>query len=323
VTPSRTASVTPSNTVTPSITASITPSNTPTPSVTPSRTASITPSRTATPSLSPASSITPSPSCICAQPTISSVTDAGGGQISVAFSGVLCTCVASTIQYSTDNVNWGNSNSGGCTSPRVVTPPYSAPFYVRISRTSTCGATSAYSTSVYYNPTSATPTPSVTPSRTPSVTPSITPSVTPSITPSTSFIPPSTYDITFYGDQYTPAVGNGWNIVWSYDCVGWNYLSYAPDCPTNNGCQYAGTAYGVTANSTVYVAVIDCAFGVGSGISFDLAFNTQTCPDTNNFTYCEATDGSCSGSPYSFTITQNVDIAITVSVSKFGYGYCY
>jgi hypothetical protein len=294
--------VTPSNTATPSRT----------PSITPSRTASVTPSNTATPSVTPSRtpSITPSTSCICNTPTITSITNAGGGQISIAFSLPSCGgCTATNIQYSTDNVNWANSNTGGCTSPRVVTPPYSAPFYVRIQQVGACG-TSAYSAGYYYNP----------PSATPSVTPSITPSKTPSVTPSPSV---ATYTISFYGDQYTPATGNGWTIVYSTDCVNWSDIYSAMYCPTNNGCAYAGYIDNIAYNTTLYIAVVDCAFGIGNGISFDLSSNTDACPDTNNFSFCESTDGSCSGSPYSFTVTQNIDLAITVSVSKFGYGYCF
>ena len=196
------------------------------------------------------------------------------------------------------------------------------PTYFRINQSGGCG-TSSYSTSVLYTPTS--PTPSVTPSITPTRTPSVTPSpssaaASPSPSPSPSV---ATYTITFYGDQYTPGVGNGWTIVYSTDCVNWSDIYSAMYCPVNNGCAYAGYIDNIAYNTTFYVAVVDCAFGVGSGITYDLSFNTQTCPDTNNFTYCEATDGGCSGNPYSFTVTQNVDIAITVSVAKFGYNYCY
>ena len=79
----------------------------------------------------------------------------------------------------------------------------------------------------------------------------------------------------------------------------------------------------MTANSYIYVAVVDCVYGFGNGISFDLSFNTQSCPDTNNGTYCDNTDGFCYGTPYTFYLTQTVDIAVTITCSKFGYIYCY
>jgi hypothetical protein len=128
-------------------------------------------------------SVTPSASCTCGTPTITSVTDAGGGSVNIYFTLPDCGgCSITNLQSSTDNSTWSDSTSG-CSSPRVANLIGGGPTYFRINQSGACG-TSSYSTSVYYVPPS--PTPSITPSITPSVTPSISVSATPSVTPSPS-----------------------------------------------------------------------------------------------------------------------------------------
>lgn len=60
----------------------------------------------------------------CCPPTLNSVTESPTGTININFtlgnSGNCDSCVATTIQKSYDGINWGNNNTGGCTSPRTL-----------------------------------------------------------------------------------------------------------------------------------------------------------------------------------------------------------
>jgi len=67
----------------------------------------------------------------CCTPTLNSVTQSSGN-VSLSFTlgaGDCATCVATTIQTSTNNINWGNSNTAGCTSPRTLSLPTVATYY--------------------------------------------------------------------------------------------------------------------------------------------------------------------------------------------------
>jgi hypothetical protein len=87
---------------------------------------------------------------VCCTPTITSITTGSAGTINVAFTtGSGCAaCSYTTIQSSTDNVNWGGNNTGGCTSPRNITAPTSSTYYrIQIGCAST---TSSFSSGVLY-----------------------------------------------------------------------------------------------------------------------------------------------------------------------------
>jgi hypothetical protein len=89
----------------------------------------------------------------CCTPTLNSVTQTGGN-ISLSFTlgtGDCSNCVATTIQSSTDNVNWGSNNTAGCTSPRTLTTP-SVPTYYRIITNCENGGTSNASNSILLTP---------------------------------------------------------------------------------------------------------------------------------------------------------------------------
>ena len=86
----------------------------------------------------------------CCTPTITSITVSGGNTIDVSFTtGSGCdACSYTTIQSSTDNVNWGGNNTGGCTSPRTITAPTSSTYYrIQVGCAST---TSSYSSGVLF-----------------------------------------------------------------------------------------------------------------------------------------------------------------------------
>jgi hypothetical protein len=66
----------------------------------------------------------------CCAPVITSAS-LSGPNVEILFttsSGCL-DCIATTIQLSTDNVNWGGNNTGGCSSPRSITAPTSSVYY--------------------------------------------------------------------------------------------------------------------------------------------------------------------------------------------------
>lgn len=94
-------------------------------------------------------------SASCCTPTITSVTASGGNTIDVYFTtGSGCSgCTNTTIQSSTDNVNWGNNNTAGCGSPRTITAPTSSTYY-RMYETCT-SETSSFSNSVLFTTSSA------------------------------------------------------------------------------------------------------------------------------------------------------------------------
>lgn len=94
-------------------------------------------------------------SASCCTPTITSITASGGNTIDVYFTtGSGCSgCTNTTIQSSTDNVNWGNNNTAGCGSPRTITAPTSSTYY-RMYETCT-SETSSFSNSVLFTTSSA------------------------------------------------------------------------------------------------------------------------------------------------------------------------
>jgi len=71
----------------------------------------------------------------CCPPTLNSVTESPTGTININFtlgnSGNCDSCVATTIQKSYDGINWGNNNTGGCTSPRTLAAE-SVPVWYRV-----------------------------------------------------------------------------------------------------------------------------------------------------------------------------------------------
>ena len=89
----------------------------------------------------------------CCAPTLNSVTQSGGN-VSLSFtlgSGDCASCVATTVQTSTDNINWGGNNTAGCTSPRTLTLPGVATYY-RIITNCEGGGTSTPSNSILFTP---------------------------------------------------------------------------------------------------------------------------------------------------------------------------
>lgn len=149
----------PTPTPTPTLTAG--PTNTPTPTTT----------VTSTPTTTPTST----PTASCETPTIESVNLLSGTTFQVTFIAG-ANCSATTIEYSTDNVNW-TSNTGSCTSPREVNPGVSSgTVYFRMWQQCSNGASSSRTSTVTVTLV-ATPTPTVT--RTPTPTVTRTPTSTP------------------------------------------------------------------------------------------------------------------------------------------------
>jgi hypothetical protein len=220
----------------------------------------VTPSNTATPS------VTPSTSCICNTPTITSITDAGGGNVNVYFTLPSCgdACYSTTIQKSTDNSTW-SSDTSGCNSPRTVSLIAGGPTYFRINQAGKCGI-SAYSTSVYYEP--PTPTPSVTPSNTatPSVTPTITSSVTPSITPSvtpSNTVTPSVTPSASVTPSVTPSItpsqsgASTKTVYWQASlggCAGASYQVLKNGSSISSGGIDANGSFTVIAGDTIEIS---------------------------------------------------------------------
>lgn len=88
----------------------------------------------------------------CCAPTITNITASGGNTIDITFTtGGLCNdCSYTTIQSSTDNINWSGNNTGGCTSPRTITAPTQTTYY-RIQMGCTNSTTSSYSSGVEFS----------------------------------------------------------------------------------------------------------------------------------------------------------------------------
>ena len=85
----------------------------------------------------------------CCTPTITSAS-ISGGDISIFFTtGSGCSgCTATTVEKSVDGSTWFGSNTGGCTSPRVIAAPTSSLYYRMYQN---CGAeTSSFSNSYYF-----------------------------------------------------------------------------------------------------------------------------------------------------------------------------
>jgi hypothetical protein len=84
----------------------------------------------------------------CCTPTITSAS-ISGGDISIFFTTASgCSgCTATTIERSVDGSTWTGSNTGGCTSPRVIPAPTSSMYY-RIQQN--CGAVSSSFSNSYY-----------------------------------------------------------------------------------------------------------------------------------------------------------------------------
>jgi hypothetical protein len=80
----------------------------------------------------------------CCTPTLNSIVESGLN-IVLSFtlgSGNTCVdCSATTIESSTDDINWGNANTGGCTSPRTIRAPETSTSYRII--TNCVGSTSS------------------------------------------------------------------------------------------------------------------------------------------------------------------------------------
>lgn len=88
----------------------------------------------------------------CCTPTLNTITQ-NETTLTLAFTlgtGDCQDCVATTIQSSTDGINWGNNNTGGCTSPRTVAIP-SVATYFRILTVCSSGNSNPSNT-LYYNP---------------------------------------------------------------------------------------------------------------------------------------------------------------------------
>jgi hypothetical protein len=90
----------------------------------------------------------------CCTPTLNSVIQSGGS-INLSFTlgtgGTCSNCVATTIQTSTDNINWSGNNTAGCTSPRTLSVP-SVPTYYRIITNCDGSTTSDPSNSILFTP---------------------------------------------------------------------------------------------------------------------------------------------------------------------------
>ncbi len=131
--------------------------------------------------------------------------------------------------------------------------------------------------------------------------------------------PVSNVNITLYHKQNSAGVGNGYNVFWSTTCgSGWNVWT-TNDCNSSDSCVNDLNVISVAQNTTIYVYAEDC--GTNSGISFNAADNTSTCP-SNSAAYCN--NGDCGDPlPWSFNSgTSNKNIAINVYTSKFGYLAC-
>lgn len=90
----------------------------------------------------------------CCTPTLNSVIQSGGN-INLSFTlgtgGTCSNCVATTIQTSTDNINWSGNNTAGCISPRTLSVP-SVPTYYRIITNCDGNTTSDPSNSILFTP---------------------------------------------------------------------------------------------------------------------------------------------------------------------------
>ena len=132
---------------------------------------------------------------------------------------------------------------------------------------------------------------------------------------------PTDVTITIYSKQGVNGVDAGYDIRYAYPGCGskgatWDVVS-GPDCPTSDTCGVFGTIT-VPQNVDISFAVLSC--GTNSGISFNGADNTSTCP-SNTATYCDNID--CFTTPWTINSgTSNKNIAITVYVSKLGYLAC-
>jgi len=135
------------------------------------------------------------------------------------------------------------------------------------------------------------------------------------------WIAPSNVTITVYHRQGVSGIGYGYSIYYSYPACGSGGPSYtkldcAGDCPSSDVCDVC-TTFTVPQNVNVSIAVEDC--GTVTGISFNAADNTSTCP-SNDAIYCD--DFGCYN-PFIFNSgTVNKNIAITVYAFKFGYMSC-
>lgn len=110
------------------------------------------------PAAVPFASDIPVPEDICCTPTITSITQSGIN-IDIAFTlpgdGNCLSCNATTIQSSTDNINWGNNNTAGCTSPRTIPAPTGSIYY-RIIQNCSGSVVSTPSNSFLFVPTTTT-----------------------------------------------------------------------------------------------------------------------------------------------------------------------
>ena len=126
-------------------------------------------------------------------------------------------------------------------------------------------------------------------------------------------------NITLYRKQNSDPGTNGYNVWYSTNgCSSWTVWT-AADCNVNTSCVSETNVISVPQNTTVYVYVEDC--GTSAGISFNAAADTTTCP-SGTANYCD--DGTCLGTPWSFSsgTSSTKDVAITVYTSKFGYLTC-
>ena len=162
VTPTHTITptVTPTHTITPtpSITCSIDQSPTPTPSLTPTTTRTITPTQTITPTVTPTETVTPTPSITC---SIDQSPTPTPSLTPTATSTITPTQTATTTVTPTQTVTPTVTPTPSITKTNTPTPS--------ITKTNT-------------------PTPSITcsPGQSPTPTPTVTPSITTSVTPSTT-----------------------------------------------------------------------------------------------------------------------------------------
>lgn len=88
----------------------------------------------------------------CCTTTLNTITQ-NTSSLSLAFTlgtGDCKDCNSTTIQTSTDGINWGNNNTAGCTSPRTISIPNVATYYRII--TNCEGSDSTPSNTLYYNP---------------------------------------------------------------------------------------------------------------------------------------------------------------------------
>ena len=131
----------------------------------------------------------------------------------------------------------------------------------------------------------------------------------------------ATVTITVYTKQGTSGVGAGYDVYYRLNgCSGkgaWQQLICSSDCPTSDTCSSCGTIT-LNQNQDIAFAITDCSNN--SGISFNAADNTSTCP-SNDGNYCDSLD--CTGTPFTVNSgTSNKNIAITVYTGKLGYLAC-